>query len=199
MGLLDDLAMGFGLKERTADYDARTARNIAVSEAAGNRGGFDMSPRMMMLESKMRDRGDYDTTTGAAGSYLARQGYSTNDRGQVMNPPQPVSSGYGGIANLLFSAPMNPNSPSLGYNPVSPTPAAIGPLKLKEPINMPIPGLSMILNMIEGLRPQPLGKNQFIPYNPDALDVSLDPLMAQSLEPYFDQWTPAGTKKNPNY
>ena len=32
MGLLDDLAMGFGLKERTEDYDARTARTIARAE-----------------------------------------------------------------------------------------------------------------------------------------------------------------------
>ena len=32
MGLLDDLAMGFGLKERTEDYDARTARTIARDE-----------------------------------------------------------------------------------------------------------------------------------------------------------------------
>ena len=35
MGLLDDLQMGFGLKERTEDYDARTARTIAANEAAG--------------------------------------------------------------------------------------------------------------------------------------------------------------------
>ena len=33
MGILDDLAMGFGLKERTEDYDARTARTIASNEA----------------------------------------------------------------------------------------------------------------------------------------------------------------------
>lgn len=34
MGILDDLAMGFGMKARTEDYDARTARNLA--EYQGN-------------------------------------------------------------------------------------------------------------------------------------------------------------------
>ena len=36
MGILDDLAMGFGLKARTEDYDARTARNIAETQAFGD-------------------------------------------------------------------------------------------------------------------------------------------------------------------
>lgn len=189
MGILDDLAMGFGLKERTADYDARTARNIATSEAAGNwgnPGGYSMSPSMMMRESQIRNRNQYDTTSGAAGNYLARQGYKTDKSGRVTNPPRPVDSGYTGLSNLLFSAPMNPNSPSLSYNPASPTPAAIGPLKMEQPLG--IPGVSMILSMLEGFRPKPLGDNQFIPYNPNALNDRMDPLMAQGLEEYFDMY-----------
>lgn len=195
MGILDDLAMGFGLKERTADYDARTARTIAANKAAQFVPGDNQA--MALAQARNPDSqyyfGNNPGAMQAHDNYLTGQGYS---QGMF---PQPVDSGYGGLANILFSAPMNPNSPSLSFNPPSPTRAAIGPLKLDEPIDLPIPGISMITKLLEGMRPKPLGDNQFIPYNPDALDVSLDPLMAQSLEPYFDQFTPAGTRRNPNY
>ena len=195
MGILDDLAMGFGLKERTADYDARTARTIAANHAAQFVPG-DNQAMALAQASNPDNKYYYGNNAGAMqahDNYLTGQGYS---QGMF---PQPVDSGYSGIQNILFSAPMNPNSPSLSFNPPSPTPAAIGPFQLDEPMDLPIPGISMITKLLEGMRPKPLGDNQFIPYNPNALDVSMDPLMAQGLEEYFDMYTPAGTKKNPNY
>lgn len=189
MGILDDLAMGFGLKERTADYDARTAQTIAANKAAESNpaGGA-----MALAQARNPDSSFYfgrnADAMAAHDNYLTGQGYGTDASGAVL-APQVVNSGYGGLAGLLFSAPMNPNSPSLAFNPVSPTSAAIGPLTLDEPIDMPLPGIGMVIKALEGLRPKPS----------DALDVSLDPLMAQSFEPYFDMYTPAGTKKNPIY
>lgn len=217
MGILDDLAMGFGLKERTADYDARTARGVAVDNAVANapnqqvagmmtsilNSGGTISPSSSMYQyinpSDFGGGGnDYSMANlidkgPAYSNYLTGQGYSAG------NFPQPVDSGYSGLAKFLFSAPMNPNSPSLSFNPTSPTPVAIGPFEFDEPIDMPLPGVGMVMKALEGLRPKPLGDKQFIPYNPDALDVSMDPLMAQGLEEYFDMYTPAGTKQNPNY
>lgn len=201
MGILDDLAMGLGLKERTADYDARTARTIAVNKAAESVPGSNEA--MAMAKARNPDSqyyyGNNPGAMQAHNNYLFGQGYGTDASSGKPMFPSVVNSGYGGLAGLLFSAPMNPNSPSLAFNPPSPTPAAIGPFKLDEPIDMPIPGIGMIIKALEGMRPKPLGDKQFIPYNPNALDVSLDPLMAQGLEPYFDMYTPAGTKKNPNY
>lgn len=206
MGILDDLAMGFGLKERTADYDARTARTIAASKAAEFVPGAKNDPHaqmMAMAQARNPDSkyyfGNSESAMQAHDNYLFGQGYGTDPKSGQPMFPQPVDSGYSGIQNILFSAPMNPNSPSLAFNPPSPTKAAIGPFKLDEPMDLPIPGISMITKLLEGMRPKPLGDKQFIPYNPNALDVSIDPLMAQGLEEYFDMYTPAGTKKNPNY
>lgn len=195
MGILDDLAMGFGLKERTADYDARTAQTIAANRAADSIPGDNLAMRLAQARNP-DSRYYFGNDSGAMqahDNYLTGQGYS---QGMF---PQPVDSGYSGIQNILFSAPMNPNSPSLSYNPPSPTPASFGPFEMDETIDLPIPGISMITKLLEGMRPKALGDKQFIPYNPNALDVSMDPLMAQGLEEYFDMYTPAGTKKNPNY
>ena len=64
MGILDDLAMGFGLKERTEDYDARTARTIALNEQYDNE--FD--------RIRARESGDYDVTRGGAAQFLRSRG-----------------------------------------------------------------------------------------------------------------------------
>lgn len=125
MGLLDDLAMGFGLKERTRDYDARTARNIAVSEAAGNWGGskgYSMSPAMMMKESRIRDRGNYDTGTGQARAFLTRQGGNDPSYNpQIVQDDRPLSQ------RALFSP----------QDQLSPTPVAIGPMTFQQPLRLP--------------------------------------------------------------
>ena len=125
MGLLDDLAMGFGLKERTKDYDARTARNIAVSEAAGNWGGskgYSMSPAAMRAESRIRSRGDYDTSTGQARAFLTRQG--GNDPSYN---PQIVQDDRPFLQRALFSP----------QDQLSPTPVAIGPMTFQQPLRLP--------------------------------------------------------------
>ena len=125
MGLLDDLAMGFGLKERTRDYDARTARNIAVSQAAGNWGGprgYSTSPAMMMKESQKRASGDYDTSTGQARAFLTRQG--GNDPSYN---PQIVQDDRPFYQRALFSP----------QDQLSPTPVAIGPMTFQQPLRLP--------------------------------------------------------------
>lgn len=140
MGILDDLAMGFGLKERTEDYDARTARNIALDQAYGDDDA-----------SKMRARRNYSTTSnpfggtspfnygdfyrtalnapqGNAQSFLRRQGgegYSPS----IMQDNRPF------FQRALFSQQGTP----------SPTRYGIGPVKLDGPLR--IPG---ILGMITG-------------------------------------------------
>ena len=133
MGLLDDLAMGFGLKERTRDYDARTARNIAVSEAANNWGGskgYSMSPAMMMKESQKRASGDYDTNTGQARAFLTRQGGNDPSYNpQIIKDDRPL------FQRALFSP----------QDQLSPTPVAIGPFQFQEPLRLP-----GILGMISG-------------------------------------------------
>lgn len=135
MGLLDDLAMGFGLKERTRDYDARTARNIAISEAAGNWGssrGYSTSPAAMRAEARIRDRGNYDVNRegSQARAFLTRQG--GNDPSYN---PQIVQDDRPFLQRALFSP----------QDQLSPTPVAIGPFQFDEPLRLP-----GILGMISG-------------------------------------------------
>lgn len=119
MGLLDDLAMGFGLKERTEDYDARTARGIALDDRYGDdhiaqmraRQGYETTsydPRATPIgkndQGRMVYRYGYDTSTGPAAQYLGSRGYD---------------EGY---------------TPSMGGTDPSPTPYAIGPVSMDQPL-----------------------------------------------------------------
>jgi hypothetical protein len=122
MGLLDDLAMGFGLKERTEDYDARTARNIAVSEQYDNE--FD--------RIRARQSGDYDVTRGGAAQFLG-------SRGRDNYNPQIAQDNRSFGQRLLFSPESAP----------SPTPYAIGPLTMDQPL--PKFGILGMLSGLGGL------------------------------------------------
>ena len=119
MGLLDDLAMGFGLKERTEDYDARTARTIAANEAAAKRGraGDVMALAQARNPSHFSYIGDDATSSEGARTFLNRIG------GESYRP-QPVQDDRTMFQRLLFSPESDP----------SPTRYAIGPLKMDQPL-----------------------------------------------------------------
>lgn len=122
MGLLDDLQMGFGLKERTEDYDARTARNIALSEQYDNE--FD--------RIRARQSNDYDVTRGGAAQFLG-------SRGRENYAPQIEDDNRTMFERLLFSPESAP----------SPTPYAIGPLTMDQPL--PKFGLLGLLSGLGGM------------------------------------------------
>ena len=50
MGFFDDLAMGLGFKERTQDYDARTARTIAARDASNR------TPTIVLVDQRRKER-----------------------------------------------------------------------------------------------------------------------------------------------
>ena len=107
MGILDDLAMGFGLKERTEDYDARTARNIALSEQYDNE--FD--------RIRARQSEDYDVTRGGAAQFLGSRGRD-NYNPQIADDNRP-------FMQRMMTSP---------ESDLSPTPYAIGPLTMDQPL-----------------------------------------------------------------
>lgn len=117
MGLLDDLQMGFGLKERTEDYDARTARTIAASEAAG--GSNDV---MRLAQARNPKHRSYIGDNVGKSSFGART--FLNRIGGESYRPQPVKDDRPIMQRLLFS----PESER------SPTPYAIGPLTMDQPL-----------------------------------------------------------------
>lgn len=140
MGILDDLQMGLGLKERTEDYDARTARNIALTQAYGDDDVAKMRARQNYTTTSNPfggttpfNYGDfyrsaYNAPQGNAQSFLRRQGgegYSPS----IMADNRPF------FQRALFSQQGTP----------SPTRYGIGPVKLDGPLR--IPG---ILGMITG-------------------------------------------------
>lgn len=95
MGILDDLAMGFGLKERTEDYDARTARTLALQEQYDND-----ADRL-----RARASGDYDVTRGSAAQYLGSRGRE-NYSPQILDDNRPF------MQRLLFSRESDLISPT---------------------------------------------------------------------------------------
>ena len=119
MGILDDLAMGFGFKERTKDYDARTARTIAASEAAARRG--DANNAMFLAQARNPSHssyiGDDAGSSGGARVFLDRVG------GTGYNP-QVADDNRSLIQRLLFSQ----------EGEASPTRYAIGPMKMDQPL-----------------------------------------------------------------
>lgn len=168
MGLLDDLAMGFGLKERTEDYDARTARNIAVSRVAADRG--DEMDATFRAQAYNPDHwsyyANYEPGMAAHDKYLFDIGGSTYTP-QIVEPPEDNNF----FQNLLYSAPMSED------NPVSPRRLAIGPVNLDEPLSIPTP-LSMMTKILGGLqrpsgRDDPLTSTAFDKYNEDDTAESL--------------------------
>lgn len=146
MGILDDLAMGFGLKERTEDYDARTARNIALSEAYGD-DDF----------AKMRARQDYETTTPDGGTFSygdyyrsflgapsgGARSYLTRTGGESYNP-QIAQDDRPFMQRALYSQEGAP----------SPRRYAIGPVELDGPLRVPTTFgiLGSLLGSLSGVR-----------------------------------------------
>jgi len=122
MGLLDDLQMGFGLKERTEDYDARTARTIAANEMAQRRGrgGDAMALAQARNPSHFSYIGDDARSSSGARRFLDRTG------GESYNP-QVADDDRSILSRLMFSPESDP----------SPTPYAIGPVSFDEPLRMP--------------------------------------------------------------
>lgn len=118
MGILDDLAMGFGMKERTADYDARTAKTIAAreaSQAVRAAGGGDHAS--MVAGLRARQKYDPQNPTGRSAAYLNRingVGY----RPQIAQDDRPF------MQRLLTSPQGAP----------SPNPYAIGPVSMDKPL-----------------------------------------------------------------
>jgi hypothetical protein len=133
MGLLDDLQMGFGLKERTEDYDARTARTIAANEAeqaARSRGAGDHAA--MIAGIRARQSYDPSQPTGQSEYYLNRAG-GTDYRPAIAQDDRPF------MQRLLFS----PESAA------SPRDYAIGPLTMDQPL--PKFGLLGLLSGLGGM------------------------------------------------
>ena len=133
MGLLDDLAMGFGLKERTEDYDARTARTIAASEAAGG-----SNDAMALAKARNPQHSSFLPVSRSRGAqqYLGSRGYAEGYTPQVV-PRNQDDRPF--MQRLLFS----PDSPA------SPTPYAIGPLTMDQPL--PKFGLLGLLSGLGGM------------------------------------------------
>lgn len=119
MGILDDLAMGFGMKERTEDYDARTARTIAANEAAARRG--DATDATFLAQARNPSHfsyiGDDYGSSGGARMFLNRVG------GTGYNPRRADD-------NRPFMQRMM-TSPT---GTASPTRYAIGPMELDQPL-----------------------------------------------------------------
>ena len=128
MGILDDLAMGFGFKPRTQDYDARTARTIALDERFGIGEDADIMGRSRALANN-----DYDVTSGQAARFLAGRGAGPNYSPKIITRDQDDRS----FAQRALFSPQS--------DLMSPTPYAIGPMQLDGPLR--IPG---ILGMITG-------------------------------------------------
>ena len=136
MGFFDDLAMGLGFKERTQDYDARTAKTIAAQDAYNRAGGSEAQRGHAMLTA--RKNFDVNNATGNARTFLdragARGGYDPGAyRPAVAQDDRPFTQ-------RLFTSPQGPASPN---------PFAIGPASFSKPL--PMPGLLGILGYASGL------------------------------------------------
>jgi len=136
MGFFDDLAMGLGFKERTQDYDARTAKTIAAQDAYKSSGGSEAQKAHAAFQA--RKNFNYDTAGGNARIFLdrvgAKGGYDPGAyRPAVIQDDRPFTQ-------RLFTSPQGPASPN---------PFAIGPASFSKPL--PMPGLLGILGYASGL------------------------------------------------
>jgi hypothetical protein len=138
MGVLDDLAMGLGFKERTEDYDARTANTIAANRVAADRG--DATNVLYLAQARNPDHesyyGNYQPAMRDRADYLERVGGETYNP-QVASSPDDADF----LQNFFFSAPLSET------NPASPRRYALGPLDFDEPIMAysPLAAFSRIL------------------------------------------------------
>lgn len=151
MGILDDLAMGFGLKERTEDYDARTARNIAVSDATRNiSNDFERTKMQTRLRNDPNlfasmygsDYSNYTRRTpmGQPTSYSpSRQYLDRQARGRENYNPSIVQNDD---RSFMQRALYSPESPA------SPTPYGIGPMQFDEPL--PAFGMMGLIKALAG-------------------------------------------------
>ena len=144
MGILDDLAMGFGLKERTEDYDARTARNIAVSDATRNiSNDFERTKMQTRLRNDpnfdyrnytRRTPMGYDTGYSPSRQYLDRQARGREN----YNPSIVQNDDRSFMQRALYSPESSP----------SPTPYGIGPMQFDEPL--PAFGMMGLIKALAG-------------------------------------------------
>lgn len=138
MGILDDLAMGFGLKERTADYDARTARTIAANEAEQAARAAGAGDHAAMVAG-IRARQNYNPSEPTAqGRYFldragARGGYEAGTY-----TPTIAEDNRSFMQRALFSPESDP----------SPSPYAIGPLQMDQPL--PAFGMMGLIKALAG-------------------------------------------------
>ena len=124
MGILDDRAMGFGLKERTEDYDARTARNIAETQAFGDDHISAMRARQNYVSTGPRGRdyaaeyrAAYNDPRGPAQQFLGSRGRD-NYNPQIADDNRP-------FMQRMMTSPTGD---------LSPTPYAIGPMTMDQPL-----------------------------------------------------------------
>lgn len=128
MGILDDLAMGFGLKERTEDYDARTAKTIAMNEAISNAPNQQMATMMM---SKLNSGG----TISPSSAMYQGLNLSAFDEGTQPNMESILASESGPHRRFIASRNYDEGyAPSVGGTGPSATPYAIGPLTMDQPL-----------------------------------------------------------------
>lgn len=142
MGLLDDLAMGFGFKERTEDYDARTAKTIAMNEAISNAPNQQMATMMM---SKLNSGG----TISPSSAMYQGLNLSAFDEGTQPNMESILASERGPHRRFIASRgydegytpqiaednrPFSQRFLTSPESPASPTPYAIGPVSMDQPL-----------------------------------------------------------------
>ena len=126
MGILDDLAMGFGLKERTEDYDARTARTIAAHQRAGVPAGA--AGTLALAQARNPSHSSYigddvGSTSSRARMFLDRAGRAGGYAPSGYNP-QPAADNRPFMQRLITSP----------TGAASPRPYAIGPVTLDQPL-----------------------------------------------------------------
>lgn len=136
MGFFDDLAMGLGFKERTQDYDARTARTIAAQDAYNRASGSEA--QRAQAAQRARSNFSYDTAGGNARIFLDRVGAKGGYDPGAYRPA--VIADDRPFTQRLFTSPQGPASPN---------PFAIGPASFSKPL--PMPGLLGILGYASGL------------------------------------------------
>ena len=149
MGILDDLAMGFGMKERTADYDARTARTIAVNDATRNiSNDFERTKIQTQLRNDpnfdyrnytRRTPTGYDTGYSPSRQYLDRAGARGGYDAGGYNPSI-VEDNRPFMQRALYSPESTP----------SPSPYAIGPMQMDQPL--PAFGVMGLIKALAGGR-----------------------------------------------
>lgn len=134
MGILDDLAMGFGLKPRTQDYDARTARGAAIDAAVGN------APQQMagMIASTLNAGGTISPSSSMY-QYLDKSAFSGSDDSggysgaQLFGEKSPAYNKY--LTDRGYEAGYIPQVGSTALS--GPNPYAIGPFTSANPIRLP--------------------------------------------------------------